>query len=93
VKPNGRQIRKDGMNRRADLGEHVMALDPSHDFDFLIRSWNVRHRRLKERLAGKTECVKFDGTCKMQPIPGGAGNVDDNVLNAPPGVYRASKTG
>jgi hypothetical protein len=60
-----------------------MASDPSHDFDFLIGSWKVRHHRLKERPAGNTEWVEFDGTCKMQSILGGAGNVDDNLFEYP----------
>jgi hypothetical protein len=71
------------VNRPSDLGEYVMASDPSHDFDFLIGSWKVRHHRLKERPAGNTEWVEFDGTCKMQSILGGAGNVDDNLFEYP----------
>ena len=33
-----------------------------HDFDFLFGDWQVHHRRLKERLAGSTEWIEFDGT-------------------------------
>jgi hypothetical protein len=32
----------------------------------------------------------FDGSCLAQPILGGCGNVDDNVLPLPGGTYRAS---
>lgn len=59
------------------------------DFDFLIGSWHVRHRRLKERLAGSSEWVEFDGTTTAQKILGGWGNLDDNVLNLPDDPYRA----
>jgi hypothetical protein len=66
-----------------------MSHDPVHDFDWLFGSWHVQHRRLKERLMNNTEWVPFDGTCVCQPLMGGTGNVDDNVLNLPEGSYRA----
>jgi hypothetical protein len=59
------------------------------DFDFLVGSWRVHHRRLKERLAGNHDWIEFEGTCAMQKILGGAGNMDDNVLDFPGGAYRA----
>jgi hypothetical protein len=60
-----------------------------HDWDFLVGRWNVRHRRLKARLAGSTEWDEFDGTCVNWPTLGGEGNVDDNLLELPGGTYRA----
>lgn len=60
-----------------------------HDFDFLLGSWRVQHRRLKERLAGNNEWQEFDGTSTVQPVLGGNGNMDDNVLDLPGGSYRA----
>ncbi len=59
------------------------------DFNFQIGSWQVRHRRLKERLAGSDAWEEFDGTSDMRPILGGEGNVEDNVLHIPGGTYRA----
>jgi hypothetical protein len=55
----------------------------ANDFDFLIGSWRVHHCRLKERLADNHEWIEFEGTCAMQKILGGAGNMDDNVLDFP----------
>lgn len=60
-----------------------------HDFDFLAGEWRIRHRRLKERLAGSTEWVEFTGTQKAQLVMGGQGNIDDNVIDLPGGAYRA----
>jgi hypothetical protein len=60
-----------------------------HDFDFLVGDWHIQHLRLKERLAGSTEWVKFDGTCSMRLTMGGRGTFDDNVINLPGGAYRA----
>jgi hypothetical protein len=60
-----------------------------NDFDFLAGRFRVYHRRLKERLAGNHDWVEFAGTCTMQKILGGAGNMDDNVLEFPGGAYRA----
>src|SRR5689334_22224898 len=62
----------------------------SHDFDFIFGAWRVSHRRLKERLAGCSEWVDFDGLCRAKPLLGGAANVDDNELDLPGGSYRAA---
>jgi hypothetical protein len=62
----------------------------AHDFDFLHGHWQVTHRRLKERLCGGNEWETFDGQCKVWPLLGGAGNVDDNLLHLPAGHYRAA---
>jgi hypothetical protein len=60
-----------------------------HDFDFLFGSWRVHHRRLVVRLSGSDEWQEFEGTGTAWPILGGAGNIDDNVLELPGGTYRA----
>jgi len=52
----------------------------ARDFDFFFGRWQVRHRRLRERLAGSREWIEFDGTSVAQPLLGGFGNVDDNVF-------------
>jgi hypothetical protein len=59
------------------------------DFDFLIGNWDVSHCRLKERLAGCTEWVKFTGTSETRKVLGGSGNIEDNTLQLPEGTYRA----
>ncbi len=60
-----------------------------HDFDFLVGSWTVQHHRLKHRLAHSNEWETFSGTCKTWLLLDGQGDVDDNVLQAPAGPYRA----
>jgi hypothetical protein len=60
-----------------------------HDFDFYLGKWRVRHRRLRERLAGSDEWQEFEGTSDAWPLLGGAGNVDDNILELPAGTYQA----
>ena len=61
----------------------------SQDFDFELGKWQVRHRRLKERLAGCDDWEEFDGTSDTRPVLGGNGNVEDNFLEFPNGFYRA----
>jgi len=58
-----------------------------HDFDFMFGDWRVRHRTLKP---GAHAWVEFDGTSTTRSIMGGAGNLEDNVLNPASGSYRAS---
>jgi hypothetical protein len=60
-----------------------------NDFDFLIGSWRVDHRRLNERFANSHDWIEFEGTCAMRKILGGAGNIDENFLDFPGGAYRA----
>ncbi len=61
----------------------------NRDFDFFFGAWRVEHRRLKQWLAGCTEWGTFGGNCTVQPILGGQGNLDDNVIELPAGSYRA----
>ena len=73
----------------ADLPALSARSEDADDFSFLVGSWRVRHRRLKRRGAGDDDWADFEGTCRAWPLLGGAGNVDDNVLHAPAGTYRA----
>jgi hypothetical protein len=60
------------------------------DFDFMIGSWTVSHRRLNSRLVGCTEWTEFTGTSTTRKILRGFGNVEDNVLNFPEGSVHAA---
>lgn len=59
------------------------------DFDFFAGAWHIAHRQLRQRLAGCTEWLSFPGSCVTRPLLGGAGNVDDNVIDHPSGRYLA----
>jgi hypothetical protein len=61
----------------------------STDFNFLLGSWSVHHRRLRERLTGSQEWVEFEGTVVAQSLMGGNANVDNNILHLPGEAYRA----
>ena len=63
--------------------------DGRTDFDFLIGSWNIQHRRLKERLKGCTEWEEFEGTGKVRHILGGLGNLDELTMNRGSGRVQA----
>jgi hypothetical protein len=53
-----------------------------HDFDFLIGSWEVDHRRLTHRLAGADEWEHFAGTAVCRKVLDGVGNVDEITMLA-----------
>ena len=79
-------------NERMDAGKMAKTKNETtgvSDFDFLVGSWRVRHRRLKERLAGSHDWIEFEGTCVMQKILDGAGNMDENFLDFPGDAYHA----
>jgi hypothetical protein len=60
-----------------------------HDFDFLIGDWDVRHRKLKHRLADSDEWLDFAGVTAMRRLGHGVGNLDENWLEDPAGGYGA----
>ena len=57
---------------RADVRERTR----SQDFDFFMGRWEVRNRRLVERLAGSDEWDEFDSKVAVRHLPGGLGNED-----------------
>jgi hypothetical protein len=47
-----------------------------NDFDYLIGSWNIKNRTLKEPLAGSDEWKDFDATQDCRQVLLGLGNLD-----------------
>ena len=64
--------------------------DGAGDFDFLHGAWRVHHRQRREGLAGCDEWIEFGGTMEADPILGGLGNFDRNVIDLPGERYEAS---
>ena len=63
--------------------------DHSHDFDFLVGKWQVRHHQLKQRLADNHDWLDFDGTSELWMTMNGHGTIDDNFIDKPGDPYRA----
>jgi hypothetical protein len=63
--------------------------DGRTDFDFLIGSWKIQHRRLKERLKGCTEWEEFEGTSEVRHLLGALGNTDELTMGRAPGRVQA----
>jgi len=61
---------------------------PQHDFDFFLGSWNVRHRRLKKRLADNHDWEEFDGSTHCQSLLGGIVNLNESVSHRAGGSRR-----
>ena len=59
--------------------------DPQRDFDFIIGSWKVHNRRLKQRLKGSNSWEEFEGAVVARKIWGGAANVDEYEAESPSG--------
>jgi hypothetical protein len=57
-----------------------------HDFDFIIGEWRVRHHYLR---ASTHEWLETDGTCSNRKLMDGSANLEEHLLNAPSGAYRA----
>ena len=65
-------------------------ITPSSDFDFIIGTWRVAHKRLNARLQGCKDWTEFQGISSTSKILGGNGNVEDNVLYFPDGEVHAA---
>ncbi|WP_369038874.1 hypothetical protein [Stenotrophomonas maltophilia] len=70
-----------GSDPQAAPGPH------GNDWRWLQGRWNVRHRRLKERLVGDTRWEDFTGTSAVWLTLDGLGTVDDNLMQLPGGAY------
>jgi hypothetical protein len=62
---------------RTSLEQGSAARDGQHDFDFEIGSWNIHLSRLKDRLAGSTTWVDFDGTSVTRKVWNGRANLEE----------------
>jgi hypothetical protein len=51
--------------------------DGQHDFDFEVGSWNIHLKRLKDRLAGSTTWVEFDGTSVTRKVWDGKADLEE----------------
>jgi len=51
--------------------------DGQHDFDFEVGSWNIHLKRLKDRLAGSTAWVEFDGTSVTRKVWDGKADLEE----------------
>jgi hypothetical protein len=60
--------------------------DGRNDFDFLVGSWNVHNRRLRERLKGSDSWEEFPGTLVNRKILGGMGNIEDVTMERASGL-------
>lgn len=61
---------------------------PEHDFDFFLGSWSVKHRRLKQRLAGSHDWEEFAGTTTCWSLLGGLANLNDSIAHRSVGTGR-----
>jgi len=62
---------------RTSLEQSSAERDGQHDFDFEIGSWNIHLSRLKDRLAGSTTWVDFDGTSVTRKVWNGRANLEE----------------
>ena len=69
--PSSSDASKSGDQRSAS------ELAGQHDFDFEIGSWKIHLSRLKDRLAGSTTWVPFDGTSVTRAVWNGRANLEE----------------
>jgi hypothetical protein len=73
--------KEENMEQSAEANKH----DPQTDFDFVIGSWKIHNRRLKEPLTGSSSWVEFEGKSVARKIWGGRANIDEFEADSPTG--------
>lgn len=71
-----------------DVRAGIAAAAHRQDWHWLLGNWDVRHRRLKERLVGDTHWQEFAGKSAAWSTLDGLGTIDDNLIELPGGTYR-----
>lgn len=61
--------------------------DGQHDFDFEVGSWKIHLKRLKDRLAGSTTWIDFDGTSVTRKVWDGKGDLEEFETSADSGMH------
>jgi hypothetical protein len=61
----------------AGIAPEASSTSSVHDFDFLMGTWHMHNRRLRERLAGCDEWDEFEATSVARPLLDGLGNMDE----------------
>ena len=69
----------------------LLTIEPNApaDFDFVIGSWTVKHRRLRDILNNSEQWITFEGSSSTVKTLGGFGNLEDNHLHFPDASFRA----
>ena len=71
------------------VGSANAASSAPRDFDAFLGRWQVRHRSLKQRLAGSNDWDEFDGTSHWQSILGGTANFNESVVHRSGTTYQS----
>src|SRR5688572_16226955 len=64
------------LDERGDLKIVPSSASSPGDFDFLVGTHHVHHRKLKSRLSGNHEWVDFEGSHTMSKLLRGKGNME-----------------
>ncbi len=70
---------------KATRADGYAEVNGQHGFDFEIGNWNIHLARLKDRLVGSTEWVKFDGTSVTRKVWDGRANLEEFETDSPMG--------
>lgn len=74
-------------NTAAELTVIPSSTSSKSDFDFLVGSYIVHHKKLKSRLTNCNEWLEFDGTHEMHKILNGTGNLETHYMTNPDGSH------
>ncbi|MGI8580901.1 MAG: hypothetical protein ACR2KX_01810 [Chitinophagaceae bacterium] len=69
------------MNTSGELIISPSETSGASDFNFLLDSHIVHHKKLKERLANSNEWIEFEGTHSMEALLNGTGNLEQHFMN------------
>jgi hypothetical protein len=73
---HAKSIKSFSISSEGKLAITASEASSKHDFDYLVGSWNITNRTLKQPLAGGDDWEEFDATQELRLVLLGLGNVD-----------------
>jgi hypothetical protein len=71
------------------LGSAHATPETPRDFASFLGKWQVRHRSLKQRLAGSNDWEEFGGTSHWHSILGGVANFNESTVHRAGSTYQS----
>lgn len=80
VKPKKFNMQNVTMNTSGEMIISPSETSGASDFNFLLGSHMVHHKKLKERLSNSNEWIEFEGTHSMEALLNGTGNLEQHFM-------------
>lgn len=75
------ELRKFELDEKGELIIPASPTSSKNDFDFFFGKWQLKNRKLKNRLVNSDEWIEFSSTQECYPVLKNLGNIDDFLMD------------